>query len=100
MLLYTRATLYCPTPAQNNLRTSNTLTILILHLPDPLLRNNLDQHPLKINRQSPLQLIRAHPQNLDSLLVVDVRVVVLVEDGEAVVLCVAVGGVWKGGERC
>lgn len=42
-------------------------------------------HPFEIDRQSPLQLVRTHPQNLQPLLVVDVWVVMLVEDRETIV---------------
>jgi hypothetical protein len=92
--------MFCPSPKNNNLRTSNPGIIIIVHVPYAVLRNNLYQHPFKINRQSSLQLICAHPQNLDSLLEIDIRVVVLVEDGEAVVLCVAVSSVGKWSQGC
>ena len=42
-------------------------------------------YPLEVYRQSPLQLICAHPQNFKTLLEVDIWVMVLVEDRKAVV---------------
>ena len=69
------------------------MIIIIRLLPNPILRHHLNLHTLEINRQSPLQLIRAHPQDLHSLLEADVRVVVLVQRRQAVVLRVAVCGV-------
>ena len=54
-------------------------------LADSLLRDDLHMQPLEINRQPPLQLIRTHGQELHAALEGNVRVVVLVEDREAVV---------------
>lgn len=59
--------------------------IIVLHLPDPILRDHLHQHTLEVHRQSPLQLIRAQSQDLHSLLEINVWVMMLVEDGKAVV---------------
>lgn len=69
------------------------MIIIIRLLPNPILRHNLNLHPLEINRQPPLQLIGTHPQNLHALLKTDIRVMVLVQRRQAVVLRVAVRGV-------
>lgn len=69
-------------------RTSGALhhrIIIVLYLLDPILCDNLHQHPLEIHRQSPLQLVRAQSQDLHPLLIVNVGVVVLIKDREAVV---------------
>jgi len=72
---------------------------VVLLLPDTILGDDLDQHTLEIHRQTSPQLVGAHSQNLHALVEINVRVVVLVEDTEAVVLGVAVGGVGQGSER-
>jgi len=50
-----------------------------------IFRHGLDLHALEIDGQPPLQLVRAHTQDLDALVESDIRVVMLVEDGKAVV---------------
>ncbi len=74
-----------PTLPQRHLCRHDNSSILILHLPDTLLRDNLDQYALEINRQPALQLVSAEAEKLHALLEIDVWVVVLVEDGEAVI---------------
>lgn len=52
---------------------------------NPVLCHDLDKHALEVDRHSALQLVGAHPQNLEPLLQVDRRVVVLVQYRETVV---------------
>lgn len=52
--------------------------VLVLLLPDALLRYDLDQHALEVDGKSSFQLFGAHPQKLHALVEVDVGVVVLV----------------------
>lgn len=58
--------------------------IPILHL-DAVLRHDLHLHAFKVDGHSSLQFICAHFQDLEALLEIDRWVMVLVEDGEAVV---------------
>lgn len=59
--------------------------IVKLNVHDTILGNSLDRHALEINGHPPLELVRAHCEDLDALAKGDVRVVVLVENGQAVV---------------
>lgn len=85
----TCAALCCPN-AQNAWRSShpsrspcswrvNRLLVHVRLFPDAVLCHHLHQHALEVDRQTSLELIRAHPENLHALLEVDVGVVVLVE---------------------
>jgi len=59
-------------------RHGNLHVILILHIFDPVLGDNLDKDTLEVDRKTSLQLLCAHPHDPETLLVVDVWVVVLV----------------------
>lgn len=74
-----------PWPCSTPLGAHHDLVVVEWDRYDALLCNRLHVHALEINRHPPLQLVRTHAQDLDALLEGDVRVVVLVEDGEAVV---------------
>jgi hypothetical protein len=52
---------------------------------DAVFRHDLHVHAFEINGHPPLQLICAHLQDREALLEIDGGMVVLVEDGEAVV---------------
>lgn len=75
------ASYHCNVP----LRHCNLYIILVLNIPDTFLRYYLDVDALEVDWETALQLLCAHPQNLHTLLVVDVWMVVLVEQREAVV---------------
>ena len=68
-----------------HLRCMNDLAVVKVNLPNSLLINHLHQHSLEIDGQPTLQLIGAHGENLHTLLVTDVRMMVFVENGEAIV---------------
>lgn len=72
-------------PAHPCLSTLHHLVVVKLDIHDAVLRNRLHRHALEVDGHSPLQLVRAHVQDLDTLAEGDVRVVVFVEDGETVV---------------
>jgi len=59
--------------------------VVKLNVHDAILGDRLDRHALKVYWQPPLELVRAHVEDLDALVERDVGVVVLVEDGQAVV---------------
>lgn len=61
------------------------LVVVKLNVHNPILGDRLDRHALKVYWQPPLELVRAHVEDLDALVERDVGVVVLVEDGQAVV---------------
>jgi hypothetical protein len=59
--------------------------VIELDVSDPVLCYNLDQHTFEVNRHSPLQLVRAHGQDLHALHERNIGMVMFVEDGKAVV---------------
>lgn len=59
-------------------RYGHLYIVLILHILNPVLRYDLDQHALEVDRETSLELLCAHPQDLQTLLVVHVWVMVLV----------------------
>ena len=65
--------------------TFDHLVVIELYIHDTIRLDRLDHHALEIDWQSPLQLVRAHRQQFDALAEGDVGVMVLVDDGEAVV---------------
>lgn len=60
-------------------RHSYTGIILVLHVMNSVLVYDLDQNALEIDWQPSLELLCTHPHNFQALLVVNVRMVVLVE---------------------
>lgn len=87
-----------PTHHTPNARSStlDDPVVVKLYVNHAVLGDRLDRHAFEVDRHPALQLVGAHVEELDALSQSDVRVVVLVEDGEAVVLCVAVGRVGDG----
>lgn len=83
MRIESRVRPYCALPAL--LSTLHHFVIIELNVDDSILRDRLHRHALEIDRHPPLQLVRALVQDLDTLMEGDIGVVVLVEDGEAVV---------------
>src|SRR4051812_22315229 len=59
--------------------------ILVLNVLDAVFCNDFDEDALEVDRETPLELLCAHSHDLETLFVVDVRVVVLVEQRETVV---------------
>lgn len=80
-------------------RTLYNLVVVELYLSYTVLGDCLDGHSLEIDRHSPLELVCAQLEQLHALHERDVWVVVFVEDGQAVVLCIAVRGVGQGRQR-
>lgn len=58
---------------------------VVLDFLHTVLLDHLDGHAFEVNGQAALQLVGAHAQDLHALIEADVWMVVLVEDGEAVV---------------
>lgn len=61
------------------------LVIIEFYVDHSVLGHRLDRHALEVDGHPPLQLVRAHVQNLDALAERDIWVVMLVENGKAVV---------------
>ena len=69
-------------------RASSTEYLLrgvVLDILHAILLDYFDGHALEVDGQAALQLVGAHAEDLHALVEADVGVVVLVEDGEAVV---------------
>lgn len=75
--------LVCGTPFaevyNHLLRHRDLYIILIFYVLDSIFRYNLDKNTLEINWQAALQFLRAHPQDLQALFVIDIWVVMLVQ---------------------
>lgn len=59
--------------------------VIEFYVNDAVLGHRLDRHSLEIDGHSPLEFVGAHVQDLDPLSERNIWVMVLVEDGEAVV---------------
>lgn len=59
-------------------RYSHLHVVLVVHFPNPIFRYHLDDDTLEIDRKTALQLLGAHAQDLHTLVVVDIWVVVFV----------------------
>lgn len=77
--------------------TSHPVIIVPGQFFDAVLGDDLDEHALEVNGHPSLQLVGAESQDLESPFQVHVGLVMLVEDGQTVVLCVAMRSV---GNRC
>lgn len=74
-----------PLSAHPCLSALHHLVVVKLNIHDAVLRNRLHRHALEVDGHPPLQLVRTHVQDLDTLAEGDVGVVVFVEDRETVV---------------
>lgn len=59
--------------------------IFVIYVLYAVLGDDLDEDALEVDRKTSLKLLCTHTHDLETLLVVDIRVVVLVEQREAVV---------------
>jgi hypothetical protein len=75
---------YAPCPMLSS-RHGNIDIVLVLNVLYAVLRDDLDEDTLEVDRKTSLKLLCTHAHDLETLLVVDVWVVVLVEQREAVV---------------
>jgi hypothetical protein len=60
-------------------RYRNLHIVLVLNVLYAILCDNLDENALEVDRKTALQLLCTHAHDLETLLVIDVGVVVLVE---------------------
>ena len=65
--------------------TCYLIVIRVLLLSNAFLRYHLDCNALEVDWKTSLQLVRAHAKDLHSLLQVDVRIMVFIQDGKTVV---------------
>ena len=69
----------------NALCTLHHLVVIKFYVHNAVRLDSLDNHTLEVNRQTPLELVRAQRQELDSLSEGNVGMMVLVENRKAVV---------------
>lgn len=73
-----------PNAAQRS-RNNHLDIVLVLHVPNAVLGDDLDKHTFEVDRKPPLQLLGAHSEDLHALLEIDVGMVVLIEKRETIV---------------
>ena len=59
-------------------RDSHLHVVLVFNILYAVLGDNLDEDTLEVNRKTSLEFFCAHPHDLETLLVVDIRVMMLV----------------------